>query len=308
MKEIKKQFLLYPKTVFSLNNQKELKSMKKRIRSIKKDFNIFSNIYTGRSNDHSFFAKNEKKLSLLSKLNNKKLQNNLNVSFARKTISEQRINYIKIKKKYETPRESHKRNKSMTPSPNKNIQLIKLDSNKQDICPETTRINFKNSFFKNEFVNEPKNDLQSIFNNKLIKIKLLNNGKIRNLLKRNKSQMNNSSTNRLLKKLLISSNKKFIEKIESIEKKVEKEEEKILSDKNRNDKIIKRIKILTKFNKGFEIQFKKDANSYQKDIGLFYRTKSTGLYTSHFHTILRQDNIFSNDIIHKMPQYYHFVN
>ena len=41
MKELKKQFLLYPKTVFALNNQKELKTMKKRIRSIKKDFNIF---------------------------------------------------------------------------------------------------------------------------------------------------------------------------------------------------------------------------------------------------------------------------
>ena len=307
MEEIKKQSLFFPKTFF-VSNLKELKEMKKRIRCIKKDFNIFSNIYTGRPIEHSLLLENEKKLSILSKLKGKKLQNNLNISFRRKTIPEPKINYKKGKKKHINSADINKGNKNMTPSPNKKIKYIKLNSYKKDIFAQTSRVIFRNSFFKKEFINEAKNNLKPIFDNKLLKIKLLNKDKIRNLLKRNKSQINNNSTKYTLKKLFIDKNKKLIEKIDSFEKNFEEEEEKILNEKIKSDKIIKRLIIKSKLNKDFEKQFKKDANSYKKEIGLFYRTKNTGLYTSHFCIILRKDNIFSNDIIHKMPQYYHFVN
>ena len=307
MEEIKKQSLFFPKTFF-VSNQKEFKEMKKRIHCIKKDFNIFSNIYTGRPIEHSLLLDNEKKLSLLSKLNGKKLQNNINYSFRRKTLPEPKINYKKVKKKNINSAKINKGNKSMTPSPNKKIKYIKLNSYKKDICAKTSRVNFKNFFFKDEFINEAKNNLKPIFDNKLLKIKLLNKNKIKNLLKRNKSQINNNSTKYTLKKLFVTKNKKLIEKIDSFEKNFEEEEEKILNEKIKNDKIIKKLIIKSKRNKDFEKQFKKDANSYQKEIGLFYRTKNTGLYTSHFCIILRKDNIFSNDIIHKMPQYFHFGN
>ena len=208
MEEIKKQSLFFPKTFF-VSNLKELKEMKKRIRCIKKDFNIFSNIYTGRPIEHSLLLENEKKLSILSKLNSKKLQNNLNYSFRRKTIPEPKINYKKVKKKNINSADLNKGNKSMTPLPNKKIKYIKLGSYKKDIFAKTSRVNFRNSFFKDEFMNEAKNNIKPIFDNKLLKIKLLNQDKIKNLLKRNKSQINNNSTKYTLKKILKKKKKKY---------------------------------------------------------------------------------------------------
>ena len=73
----------------------------------------------------------------------------------------------------------------------------------------------------------------------------------------------------------------------------------------KNNTIIQNKKISNIiFYEDFEKECKRDAISYQNGIGLFFRSKKTGLYTSHFSVILRKDNLFANDIIHKMPQYY----
>ena len=74
----------------------------------------------------------------------------------------------------------------------------------------------------------------------------------------------------------------------------------------RNNSMIMLKALKGPFCKDIELECKKEALSYHKKIGQFYRVQDIGMYTGHFFTLLRKDNFFGNNrLISKTPKYYH---
>lgn len=306
----------FPKTYFSVD-QKLYKSMKKRMRDLYHDIDFLTKISSRKTVDDDLQSNKKRKKSIFYKINlDNKERKFSTCKTSRKSQSNIELQNIKLKGKKNLI--SKKENKSQTfDSSRRNIYYKNINKN----YPVTHRNNLNFSYFKNEFT---KNNLQNSESKPFLfipfnKINTSDIIKIRNSI-RNKCKTNGIFNKKILKnnkidikKLFMLKCKKFIERINSVKKNLEEEKEKVLNKKKKNkfiklfnnDSIIERQKLPNiKFYKEFEIECKNDTSTYQKEMGLFYRTKKTGLYTSHFSIMLRKDNYFSTDIIHKMPQYY----
>ena len=292
---MKIQKTCFPKPLFFVD-QKKYKRMKIKIRNLFRDIDFLSKISAEKSIDNNPFYG--------TKINSKD-QNTMNeYQTNRKTI-------IKINNLKHQGKKSNKECNTGIHNSKQENMFIKLNFDKTiNNSPLTARNNYNNSFFKKEmYSTKPK------LNNKLINIKLLNNSYAGFLTNRSKSLFirNNNSKNEI-RKLFLQNSKKLIEKINNLKNYLENEGKRVLFEKKNNNKEIQYFKnnsmIHNKkisniiFYEDFEKECKRDAISYQNGIGLFFRSKKTGLYTSHFSVILRKDNFFANDIIHKMPQYY----
>lgn len=263
------------------------------------------------------------------------------ISYSKLQILNQMMKQKEEKSEIYLKSKNKKENKDVSLNDNKNkIKLIKLNFKKlpKNYHPNTSRYNVSKSFYKKKFFESKNNkniesnsNSKSIFNSELLTSKKAhnnlngsitmrtNNSNIYYLSKINKAKILNKTIQNL-KQIFRRKSRDFIKEINSLEKISEQEKEKELSLKElfikQNRKIFTKSKLFrnnsmmikkrlknVKFYEDFEKECRIAAITYRRGMGFFFRSNKTGLYTSHFSTLLRQDKFFPQDILTKIPQY-----
>ena len=277
-----------------------------------KYLNIKNKIRASRSS--SFFINNKINSYDIYKLIYCNLDKNNNYNFLNdSSLSSKNKKNIRLIKENNNNNYNCFNNSSLSSRNTKNISMIR-ENNYNNYKKDLTN-NFNKSFLnENKDLKDSNISFDNKINNENYNENLINLNNINNLYNKIKNNIINgrNSKNNIIKipTLKRKVNTRIIREIKEIEKNSEDKQKLMKKDKNTKIKKNKSMKLLKvpkgNFFEDLELESKKEATSYQKKIGQFYRRLDVGLYTGHFFTILRKDHFFGNDyLLHKIPKYYY---